>query len=412
MSCMRRNSKNIIGMGIIMKSAVWIIMKKELVRFFGDRRLVLTTVFLPGIMIFLMYQFMGTAIESQLDQRNEPAARIEAVGLPDSVQSLLAGQEMEIRNISEKELEQAKERVQEQETELCLTFSGNFDREVSRYSIESGEAAPAVQIYYNSAENESLGAYQTVVQLLEDYEGTLCNKFDVNPGEGGYDLATREDTVGSMFASLLPMLLLLFLYEGCIAVAPESIAGEKERGTIATLLVTPVRRGNIVLGKIGALSVIALLSGISSATGTILSLPKIMQAEGGTDAGMQANVYRLSDYLLLAVVILSTVLFMVTLISMISAYANTIKEAQTFVTPFMVLVMLVGITAVFGEDAKTEWQYYLLPLYNSVQCMVGIFSFKIILSRMVMTVAVNLVFSGIGVWVLSRMFHSERIMFS
>lgn len=77
---------------------------------------------------------------------------------------------------------------------------------------------------------------------------------------------------------MLPMLLMLFLFSGCMAVAPESIAGEKERGTIATLLVTPMKRSDLAIGKILALALIALLSGISSALGTVLALP---QADGG-----------------------------------------------------------------------------------------------------------------------------------
>lgn len=70
-----------------------------------------------------------------------------------------------------------------------------------------------------------------------------------------------------IFSSMLPMLLMIFLFTGCMSVAPESIAGEKERGTIATLLVTPVKRSHIAIGKIIALSIIALLSGISSTLG-------------------------------------------------------------------------------------------------------------------------------------------------
>ena len=76
---------------------------------------------------------------------------------------------------------------------------------------------------------------------------------------------------------------------------------------------------------------------------------------------------------LLGVVILSTVLLLITLISIVSAFAKSVKEAQTYVTPLMIVVILVGVTAMFGSGAKTELCYYLIPVYNSVQCMVGIF---------------------------------------
>lgn len=84
------------------------------------------------------------------------------------------------------------------------------------------------------------------------------------------------------------MLMLIFLYSGCMSIAPDSIAGEKERGTLATMLVTPMKRGNLAVGKILSLGTLALLSGLSSFIGTITSLPKMM---GGAMDGMNTAVY-------------------------------------------------------------------------------------------------------------------------
>lgn len=206
---------------------------------------------------------------------------------------------------------------------------------------------------------------------------------------------------------MLPMLLMIFLFSGCMSVAPEAIAGEKERGTIATILVTPTKRSELAVGKIFALSIIALLSGASSTLGTMLSLPKLM----GSVETMSAAYYTAADYLVLAAVILSTVLLLVALISIISAYAKTIKEAQTSVMPLMIVVIFLGVTAMFGSGAKSQLVYYCIPLYNSVQAMVGIFSFEMIPAAVALTVGVNLACTVIASFVLTRMFNSETIMF-
>ena len=66
----------------------------------------------------------------------------------------------------------------------------------------------------------------------------------------------------------------------------------------------------------------------------------------------------------------------------------------------------------FGSGAKTDWVYYLIPLYNSVQCMIGIFSFKFQAVNVIAAVVSNLVYTGIAVFVLTRMFNSERVIFS
>ena len=247
-----------------------------------------------------------------------------------------------------------------------------------------------------------------MTDLLNRYEASMTNKFDVNSQDKKYDLASEKDTTGMMFSMLVPMLMMVFLFSGCMAVAPESIAGEKERGTIATLLVTPMKRSHLALGKIVSLSVIAILSGLSSFLGTMLSLPKMM---GGVEQ-MNASVYEMRDYLMLLAVILSTVLVIISLISIISAFAKNVKEATTWVTPVMILVIVIAITSMVDSLKPSSIYMYLIPLYNSVHCMSNIFSFHIQMTAIVMTVAANVVYTFICVNVLTRMFNNERVIFS
>ncbi|MDR3308153.1 MAG: ABC transporter permease subunit, partial [Coriobacteriales bacterium] len=213
---------------------------------------------------------------------------------------------------------------------------------------------------------------------------------------------------GFLLASLLPFLMMILLFTGSMSIAPESIAGEKERGTIATLLVTPLKRWELALGKMVSISCIALLSGTSSFLGFMLSLPRMV---GGAAEGMGA-LYGVTDYLLLFAVIVSTVMLFVGLISLISAYARTIKEATTSVSPLMVLAMLVGVMAMFSSEAQASPLFYLIPAYNSVQSMVGIFSFTGNPLLVLETVVVNLAIAAVCVVVLTKMFNNEKIVFA
>lgn len=385
-------------------------MKKELARFFGDSRMVVTTIFLPGLLIFVLYTIIGSAMKDQfVTETFEPKCYF--INLPEEWVDPLSEQGFHIYSTDNvpKQITKSKQSVQEQKYELFVIFPENFMEAVQEYSLASGTEAPEVQIYYNSASTDSVTAYDVLLAYLDDYESSLANQFDVNVDTGeSYDLATQEDTTAKMFSSMVPFLLLLFLYSGCISVAPESIAGEKERGTMAALLITPVKRSHIALGKIGALSIIAVLSGASSAIGTMLSVPKLLLSE---NTGIDQAVYTGMDYGMLAIVILSTALILITLISLVSAFARTLKEAQTYVTPLMILVMLVGVTAMFGNEAKTSLGYYCIPLYNSVQTMVGIFSFKATGVQILVTILVNVLATGLGSVILAKMFDSEYIMF-
>ena len=390
-----------------MKSGILTIMKKELARFFGDKRTV-AGVLLPGVMIYVLYSFMGTAMGSVFGVEEDYVPSIQAVRLPQSIAALADSAGMALTEGEEAGLPAAMDQVAGQELDLLAVFPEDFDQAVADYSVASGEPAPHVEIYYSSVSTASQSAYMAFTGLLDSYESLLANKFDVNAGEGVYDLATAEESTGALFAMLMPMLLMMFLYSGCSAVAPESIAGEKERGTIATMLVTPIRRSDIAVGKILALAVITVLSGASSALGTILSLPNLM---GGAAGEMDANIYGVRDYLFLAAVILSTVLLLVTLVALLSAFAKTVKEAQTYAVPLMILVMVLGITGMFGGGASQNLAVYAIPLYNSVQCIVGIFSFSLLGQAVALTAAVNGAATLLGVFVLTRMFNSEGIIF-
>ncbi len=387
------------------------IIKKEFARFFGDRRMVLTTIFLPGIMIYVLYSFMGNMMMKQFTTSEDYVYQIEAVSLPASMEFLKAQEMFEVKEVDAAEEADAKGLVETQEADLLLVFPEEFDQKVAAYDCTATtDAAPDIQIYYNSVSTESSTAYQMVCAMLDEYETALSNKFDINAEEEiRYDMATEKDTSAQFFSMMLPMLMMMFLFSGCMAIAPESIAGEKERGTIATLLVTPMKRSELAIGKIISLSVIGLLSGFSSFVGTMLSLPNLM---GAAADEMSASVYGIGDYVFLLLMILSTVLVIIGAISVISGFAKSVKEAGTAVSPLMILVMVLSVTTMMGGGAPEEPYLYLIPLYNSVQCMNGIFSFTMLPVNFIITIVSNLVYTGILVFILTKMFDSEKIMYN
>ncbi len=389
-----------------MKNNIITIMKKEFSRFFRDKRMVLTTIFMPGILIYVMYTFMGEGMTSMYTSSEDYVPKVCAVNLPESLQKIPG---LPVEFVSGKTEDEARTMLEngEEGCDLLAVFPRDFDSAVAEYEVTDG-TAPLVELYYNSTNTDSATAYGMMTELLDVYESSMANKFDVNSQEKKYDLASEKDNAGMIFSMLVPMLMMVFLFSGCMAVAPESIAGEKERGTIATLLVTPMKRSHLALGKIISLSVIAILSGLSSFLGTMLSLPKMM---GGMES-VSASVYQISDYVMLLAVILSTVLVIVTLISIISAFAKNVKEATTWVTPLMIVGMVTAITSMIDSMKPGNLFFYLIPMYNSVQCMNGIFSFDIHLAAILITTVANLVYAIVGVRVLTRMFNSERIIYT
>ncbi len=391
------------------KSAIFTIFKKELARFFKDRRTLIALI-MPGILIYFIYSMMGGFMGDAFMPDEEYSPIIYSVNTPDSAKAVFNAAELELKMTDPDDIENKKNNISTGVSDILIIFPENFDEKIAAYSPSSGEPAPNIEIYYNSSNTNSAMSYQTVSSLFDFFESTMTNKFDINRPIGEdqtFDLATEEDVTGMIFSMMMPMLLMMLLFSGCMAVAPESIAGEKERGTIATLLITPAKRSHIAIGKILALSVMALISGTSSTIGTMLSLPKLM---GGT-VELDGAAYGAIDYAMLAIVILSTVLVFITLISIISAYAKTVKEASTYLTPLMILSMLVGLSGMTGGSVENP-ALYAIPIFNSVQSMIGIFSFELNIINVIITVCTNIAITSLGVFVLTRMFNSEKIMFN
>ena len=398
------------------KNNILTIVKKEFARFFGDKRLVFTTVIMPGLLIYVIYTFMLGGIRDTFEADEDYQAKVYVQNMPKSVQPMFEGLGMDINNADDTDIESIKSLIENKEVELLVVFPPQFDSAVANYNVaDTTQVAPNVLIYSNVANIESDNAEGFVRTMLTSYEETISNKFNINAyteetANEKFDLATDEDFMGKIFSSMLPFMLLIFLYSGCMAVAPESISGEKERGTIATLLVTPMSRSHLAFGKIISLSFIALISGLSSFLGVMLSLPEFI---GSEIEGLSTNIYTTSDYLLILGIILSTVLILISLISIISAYAKTVKEATTLVLPLMIVIMMVGLTSMIGGgEPQTSLSWYLIPVYNSVQAMTGVFSFNYSLVNVGITIVVNIIYAGAFSYVLAKMFNSEKIMFS
>lgn len=392
-----------------MKSNIMTIIKKEFARFFGDMRMVFTAILMPGLLIYIMYSFMGSSLTEMATVDEGYTYQISVVNMPQMFAGIKEMENLEIEDVDAAEVDSEKSRIENGELDLLAVFSENFDQEVADYpSGTTSLAAPNIELYYNSSSTESGEAYQMIAGICEQTEAILANKFDICAGETQYDLATEEDMSAMFMGMLLPMLIMTFLFSGCLSISAESIAGEKERGTIATLLVTPMKRSQLAIGKLISLSTIGLLSGCSSFIGTMLSIPKLM---GGAMGEFKIG-YEITDYVWLFLVILSTTFVIVGLISVISAFAKSVKEATTATTPLMLLVVVLGLSSMMGGGVPTELQFYLIPIYNSVQCMTGIFTMDYNVVNVVVAVVANLVFSGVLVAVLTKIFDSERIMYT
>ncbi len=382
---------------------IGIILKKELKRYFTDVRM-LIGIILPGILIFLLYSVMGNFMGQQSSSIKE--CTIYVVNEPVELAPIFQMEDIKITKYDQTlEENEILKKIEDQEIDLYIKYPINFMEDMINYTSDMGKA-PNIDIYFNSAKEASQMMYTFYTQALNTYESVLANKFDINNSNQKYDLAKEEDLTVRIFTMMLPFLLITFLFSGAMGICSESISGEKERGTIATLLVTPAKRSHIAIGKVSALGITALASSIVSFIGLIASLPRLV----GTDLSLSA--YHVDTIFMLLVVIVLTVLFFTVVLTIVSTFAKTVKEASSLSIPVMIVVMLLGATSFMGTTAQTNAAFYLIPVYGAIQCLTGILSMTIEPLSFVLFILSSVVYISAGIFALTKMFNSERVMFN
>ena len=389
------------------KSNIGTIAGKEFYRFFHDKGLILSLIF-PAILLYFLYAYIIPGFTSQSAQ-SQKTATLYVIDMPANLEGSLGALKCTVQPGTDSDRAEFEKKLKGDEDALLLVFPQDFSAQVAAYNAASGSPAPNIELYYKSVSTPASALYSQIVAALDSYESAMSNKFDVNR-DVKYDLSSQKEVSGQVFSRLLPMLLLIFLFTGCMSFAPDSIAGEKERGTMATMLVTPIHRYEIVVGKILAFSVIAVLSGGLTFAAVSASLPKLVHLDG--EAGIAFTGYAPADYGMLLLVIVTTALLMISLVSLISTFAKTTKEAASMVSPLMVVVMIVGFSTMSGSTLQNvSTALFCVPIYNSVLAMTGIFAYSYSAADIALCAVTNLVYTAVIVLIIVRVFKNERVMF-
>ena len=388
---------------------IWAIAKKEFRRYFTDPRM-LAALFLPGILIFLIYTALGNFVQGLDIGSVEPdySYRIaysdnygseEEPALLTAFSSYLAssghtGESVFLPYEPAKRGEMLSD-LAEGELDIVISFSEGFES-ILEEGPSLSPTRPNVDIYYNASHQASEQAYSLLLSLTGVYDAYTVNASIENPNVGG-----ESFTMNSLFSFLFPMIVTSLLFSSCLSICPESIAGEKERGTIASILITPIRPWELATGKIVSLSVLAVLSGTVSALGLIASLPTML-------GGMSISLSPISIAGLFFAVV-SLLLMMVAGSSLVSAFAKTIKEATGYLGPLTAILVILAVLPMALD--LTPIGFAFVPFLNVIVCMSSVFSTPVSILYWAISIVESLLIAGFFLFLTVRLFRSERAMF-
>lgn len=384
---------------------------KELKRVFTDRRM-LISLFLPGVLIYFVYTLMGTVMTKVVTQSSTKDTTFQVAYTNNFNSSKTEGQlpklmtyveatikggtnnnKVEFKEFTTGELDSYKEELRAGKYHLVVSFTDDFENKLA-----DNTASNNVDIFYNGDSSASSDLYNFVSQVV----GVSYTNYTVNlNGQVVANVGDKDMMAMKIAAMIIPMVTISILFSTVLSLCPEAIAGEKERGTLASLLLTPIKRSEFVAGKILSLSTTAIASGIVSFTGLILSIPKLM---GGFNITISPV-----DGLLLFLLVVAVLLLFVAIGVFISALANTVKEAAGYLSPIMIVFMLFGMApSLFGFD---QWYLSFVPILNvcvSINALLN--GAENLLLFFGLTVASTVLYTGLLMFAVTKLFNKERVV--
>ena len=255
----------------------------------------------------------------------------------------------------------------------------------------------ALEIYKNEVVSERLSQFNVDKDLLEPLD--IINK----------DISTKKETIGKAVGGLIPYMLVIFIFLGAMYPAIDLGAGEKERGSLETLLSSPATKFEITVGKLMVVSLAGMVSGLISVIG--ISVP--FYFIGNIPDQIKSTVLEIiSPFIIVSVIILMVpiAIFFASMLLSISFYARSFKEAQSLMGPLNIII-IVPLMLTLGPGIEIDHITALIPLIN-----VGLLTKEILAGSaqpiyFIETLSSLLFFAAIGIRFSVYWFNKENTIF-
>ena len=298
---------------------------------------------------------------------------------------------------------------------------GNIDAYVD---IKEKNKIENYKIYINSSKEN----YSTVNSKLEDIFNTYKEKkvkdkieqLQLNVDEtlkpvvySTVDLVKTEEVAGLLLGQILPFILITGVLLGSIYPAIDSMAGEKERGTLETLFTLPISNLELIMGKYMAVSLCAIVTAILNVVSILMTLIYILSI--GNISGQlfsnKFNIYDLVGPLFITLICICLFAMVVSAVSMcVCSLAKSFKDAQNYITPVMFLVLIPSYASMI-PNLNLDRTTSIIPVVNISLLIKSVLSNNANLSLIALVFISNFAFVILSVILLSKLFNSEEILF-
>ena len=425
---------------------VKLLLKKELLDVFRDRKAVIMLVLVP-ILIYPLIFFgafaVMTMIQSNMEQGEykimldvdddgELESRLEAYGEKESEKSsstdaskteklsvvtyddYISSEKIDTTGKSQDDM--VNEFLQKEEIDVYVTTEADSNGKLTYKSKYVSSITDSN--YGETVVNKVLGQMSADQMKATIEEAGLDAEDVTHPFKiDRKDIASKEQSAGSLLGMILPFMLIVSLLMGTMYPAIDTTAGEKERGTLETLLTLPVRNTEIIIAKfltVAFMGIISALLNILSMAVMIIYVLKLMQSKMASSMGFDISNFHVSTFVPAMIVtvlaVLAFSLFISAITMCVSAFAKSYKEANNYITPLTLIVMLTGYIG-FIPNINLTNKMAMVPVANICLLVKEMLLFKADMGVVAIVLLTNVLYAGIAIMFLGKIYNSESVLF-
>lgn len=395
-----------------MRETILIVFKKEMTDLFRDRRTILMSILIPLLMYPIILGFMGNSSKSKVTENGGKLI----VGIQDKANSSLAFYLTAFKEFELIYTDYAKNDVDKKIFQVALVVSEDFNSNVS-------QGIPGfVNIIYDGNSIGSQMTYDMIVRAVNEFgknivynrldskglNRNLLNTMSINSQNISDDSGKASKSILNV---LLPFCILISCVTGPMAAAIDLGAGEKERGTLESLLATPVNRNSLLWGKILSITSISFISTLASLCGLIFSVSYFVNTLFTGSETTTNHIISPLTLFSLGIVAFLTSMVMGTIEFAISIFAKSFREAQTYLGASNLLYFFPIFFTYTMDVSSIKFIYFSIPLIN-ISCLLKEFVAGIyIFSHISMVILWSLFYIFTTISFIRFLFRNENIVF-
>ena len=395
---------------------IFVIYKKEMLDLVRDRRTIITSFVLP----ILLYPLLMIGFSSMMSRQEMKLEQQEIVIYVNDMVRDETSRELK-ESLSQIETVQIMDEamVYNESTYLDLLQDKSIQTLINiRDSLSSsGYRIFNITCFYDETSEKSSLAYRKIRDNLNELEEVFISKrlekIKINSEILNAveikkeNIAPPEQMVGFLVGKFLPYLLIILTISGASVIASDLIAGEKERGTLETILVSAARRDELVIGKYLTIITISIITVLLNLLSMYLSFQHIFMQLG---TGMGDFQLPLGNFALILLLMLPLITLFSAILLSISTYSRNIKEAQSYQMPLLFGAIMLSMVS-FLPGFELNLGFSLIPIVNFSLMMRDIMLNNYQLNYLFIIIGSTLILDVVTVYISIKLFHSENVLF-